>query len=398
MSVPGKMGWTVAGVAVALLAAVGLALVLPPSHARPAGAPGSAAAPPRSAPAAPACGAHLGLLGALSGSATGLTGPVRNGVRLAVDRFTQRHPGCPVSLVELDTAGDPAKAAAAAGQAAADPHLLGVIGPLLPEEAASALPVLDRAGLPAITPTVTAGALSAHGWKVFHRAVAGDTAQALAAARYLTGTMAARKVYVVDDGSAYGTELADTVRRALGAAVVGSDRVRGRDVAGTVARLKATAADAIYYGGSYPGAGPLLAQLRRAGVSGTLVGGDRIDDPNLFTLTDGQYVDGTVATCASCAVIDDADFLTGYGTAFNAEPTGYAATAYDVTTIFLLGLAHGAGDRAAMLAFVNGYDGSGVAGRYRFTPAGEPDPAVMTVGIRQVRAGQFQWVGSVPGA
>jgi hypothetical protein len=62
----------------------------------------------------------------------------------------------------------------------------------------------------------------------------------------------------------------------------------------------------------------------------------------------------------------------------------------------MLGLAHGAGDRAAMLAYVNGYDGGGVGGRYRFAPNGEPDPAAANVGIMQIRAGQFQWVASVP--
>jgi branched-chain amino acid transport system substrate-binding protein len=397
--------WALAGLAIVLVAAVGLAVALPPSHARLVGAartrpsPAASSAPtggPVWPTTPPVCGLHLGLMGALSGFASGLSGPMRNGAKLAVDRFTQSHPGCAVSLVEFDTGGDRGKAATVAAQAAADPQLIGVVGPLLSGESASALPVLDRTGLPMITPSATSSALSAHGWKVFHRGLPNDTAQARGAARYLRETMGAKKVYVVDDGSAYGTEAAGTVRQALGSAVVGSERVPGTNFTGTVAKLKSSGADAVYYGGYYDGAGPLLSQMRKAGVGITLVAGDGIDDPELFTLADGQYIDGTIATCSACAVITDADFLQAYGTAFNAEPTGFAATAYDVTNIFLLGLAHGAADRRAMLTFVNGYDGPGVIGRHRFAPNGEPDPAAANVDIMQIRAGQFQWVASVP--
>jgi branched-chain amino acid transport system substrate-binding protein len=339
---------------------------------------------------------HLGFLGALSGAGGQLGQSIEQGAELAVNRYNKLHPDCAVSVVKLDSAGDPVKAPSLATQAAGDTQMVGLIGPLFSGESESSVPLLTRAGLPAITPSASRSALSGHGWRVFHRAIANDTEQGPAAARYIRDELHADKVFVIDDGSAYGQLVAGGARQGLGGAVVGTDRVlTGRSLSGIVQRVKTTGASVVYYGGYYDGAGPLLKELRAAGVTAAVVGGDGIDDPSLASLAGGQDIDGTVAT-APVTPASDAGFLAAFRSAYG-EPSPYAGVAYDVANIFLVGIEHGVGTRAAMLDFVNSYDGAGVCGGYRFTANGELDPSRVRVGILVFRGGQFVYERSEPG-
>lgn len=369
---------------VILIAAIGVAVGVRLSRSHPAAASST-----------PVCDAHLAVLGALSGSSASLGISIRQGAQVAVDRYNQQHSGCAVTLVGLDSGGDSTKAATLAAQAVADPHMMGLIGPVFSSEATSVLPVLDRAGLTAITPSASDAGLSTTGGHVFHRAIVSDTAQATATAAYIRDTMAAKRVFIVDDDSSYGARTSDAVQSALAGLVVGTDRVtRGQSLAGAVADLKRSGADVVYYGGFYYGAGPLLSAMRKAGVTTPLIGGEGIDDPAFFTQAAGGDVDGTLASCAACRPISDAGFLGAFHAAFHAEPTGYAAVAYDTANIFLSGLAHGAGTRPAMLAYVNAYNAAGMAGRYRFDRSGTGELAAGygTVGIVRADAGTFTWV------
>jgi branched-chain amino acid transport system substrate-binding protein len=404
--------------ALLLLAAVAIALFVRITYHKPtatasrsgAGSPSASNSPtpaapptpPAPAPAvalptgAPVCGAHLGYLGPLSDAAGDFGTSIKQGAQLAVDRYNAEHLGCEVSLVPLDSQGDPDRASAQAQQAVDDRLMLGVIGPVLAGETEAALPVLNRASLATITPSASQSTLSTHGWRVFHRAIPSDGAQGPAAAHYITDALHANKVFVIDDGSSYGVAMTGGVRAALGRAVVGTDRVRaGRSFAGTVTKVKASGATVVYYGGFYDTAGALLNQMRTAGVTATLVGGDGMHDATLSTSAGGQSLNGTVITNL-VAPASDPGFVAGYRGAYQTGPGDYSGTAYDVANIFLLGLGHGVGTRADMLNFVNTYAGSGVAGTYRFTPVGDLDPGGAKVAILVYQHGWFLYQTSEP--
>jgi branched-chain amino acid transport system substrate-binding protein len=347
---------------------------------------------------APVCGAHLGFLGPLNGPAGDFGTSIKQGAQLAVDGYNAQHPGCTVTLVPLDSQGEPTLVPALAHQAVADPQLLGIVGPVLSSESEVAGPTLNQAGLALITPSASRGTLSAHGWRVFHRAIPNDVSQGPAAGHYIKDGLHADKVFVVDDGSIYGVEMTTGVRPVLGSAVVGTDRVRaGGSFAGTAAKVKASGATVVYYGGYYDAAGALLNQLRSAGVTATLVGGDGMDDPSLPNNAGGQSMDGTVVTNL-VAPATDPGFVAGYRGAYGTTPGDYSGPAYDAANIFLLGLGHGVGTRAAMLDFVNRYAGNGVGGSYRFTPSGDLDVSGAKVAILVYQGGQFTYQTSEPAA
>ena len=402
------------GAVVLALVAAGVAVVVWSSHRAPrnAAAGVSSAPSPAGSPSlsrspmvvtgplpsgAPVCGAKLAFIGSLTGPVGSLATSVRQGAQLAINEYNQAHAGCTVTLVDFDTQGDTGRTTTVATAAAADQQVVGVIGPLLSREVNGALPVLDRAGLTAITATATTPGLSTNGWRVFHRAIPHDAEQGTAAARYISRDLHATKVFVVDNGSQYGATIAETVRSALGGAVAGTDRGHQGQTSftTTVGRIKASGATAVFYGGFADEAGALVTQLRAAGSTATLVGGDGINE-STFIAAAGQNAEGAVSTCA-CVPSTDPRFDSAFRTAYGVGPGDYSGTAYDVANIFLVGLAHGVGTRADMLGFVNAFDGTGVSGGYRFTGTGELDPARVSVAVFVVRGGRFTYDRAEPG-
>jgi len=112
----------------------------------------------------------------------------------------------------------------------------------------------------------------------------------------------------------------------------------------------------------------LLQQLREAGFTGLFAGPDGLKDPQ-FIKAAGESAKDAVLSCpcgpASAAFSDE------YTKKFGQAPGTYSVEAYDAATILLTGIDSGAVTRPALLDFVKGYDGQGVARKYQWTDTGE---------------------------
>lgn len=341
-----------------------------------------------------ACGLKIGFFGALTGDAAGLGIHMRNGAKLAIDQYNKENADCTVSLQEYDSQGDPAKAPALAQQAAQDAKVVVMNGPAFSGESEVANPIFDAAGLPAISPSATRPSLSTKGWKIFHRGVGNDESQGPAAGRYIQNVIKAEKVYVVDDQSAYGAGLSDEVKKVLGTAVVGSDKVavKQTNFSAVVTKIRNSGATSLFFGGYYTEAGLLLKQLKGAGWTGQMVAGDGVNDANFISVAGQAVAEGTVLTCP-CAPATEAKgtFVTDYKAAFdNAEPGTYADVSYDITTIMLEGIKEGKATRADLLSWINAYNKAGPATgvTYKFESNGELDPTQVIVWAFKVTAGK----------
>ncbi|HEY0701052.1 MAG TPA: branched-chain amino acid ABC transporter substrate-binding protein [Micromonospora sp.] len=341
-----------------------------------------------------ACDLKIAFFGPLTGDAAGLGIHMRNGTKLAIDQYNEKNADCKVNLQEYDSQGDPAKAPALAQQAVADNKVIGIIGPAFSGESEVADPIFDAAGLPTITPSATRPSLSTKSWKVFHRGVGNDESQGPAAGRYIKSVMKAEKVYVVDDQSAYGAGLADEVKKVLGAAVVGTDKVQVKQTnfSAVSTKIKSSGATVLFFGGYYTEAGLLLKQLKGAGWKGTMVAGDGVNDANFVKVAGEQVAEGTVLTCPCApATAAKGTFVTDYKKAFaDAEPGTYADVSYDITNVMLEGIKAGKATRADMLAFIKAYNKAGAATgvTYKFEASGELDPAQVIVWAFKVQAGK----------
>lgn len=338
-----------------------------------------------------ACGSKIAFFGALTGSSAALGINENNGVKLAVDKYNKENANCKVELVSLDSQGSPDQAPGLAQKAIDDTKILGIVGPAYSGESEAAGPLFNEAGLVTITPSATRPSLAEQKWKTFFRAVGNDFSQGPAAGNYIKNVLKADKVYVIDDQSAYGAGLADEVKKLLGPAVVGSDKVQGEgkqtEFSAVVTKVKAAGVKAIFYGGYYQEAGLIRKQLTAAGVTAPLVAGDGVNDAAYITSAGAAAAEGTILTCP-CQPATEArgTFAQEYKALTGTDPGTYSDTAYDAANILLAGIKAGKTTREGLLEFVKGYSGEGVAASYKFVENGELDPA-------QVKVWAFKVVG-----
>lgn len=338
------------------------------------------------------CGNKIAFFGALSGGNANVGINPRDGAGLAVAQYNAANAGCQVELVSVDSQGDPLLAPALAQKVVEDPKVLAVVGPVFSGESEAANPILDAGGVTVITPSATRPSLAEQGWKTFHRVVGSDAVQGPAAGRYIKSVLRAQRVVVIDDTSAYGKGLADEVRRVLADLVVRSAVVQPRqaDFTAVVADIRSNGADAVFYGGYYAEAGPLLRRMRTAGIKATFIAGDGAKDRGLLLGAGNSAAEGAVLTCP-CLPPDKAKgtFTRDFTAAFGRAPGTFSAEAFDATNILLAGIEAGNLTRASLLAFVNAYDGDGIATTYRFDSKGEIAEAAVTIWAYRVVNGEI---------
>ncbi|EWT02895.1 transporter [Intrasporangium oryzae NRRL B-24470] len=340
-----------------------------------------------------ACDLKIGMFGALTGPNANLGIYIQNGVNLALDDYNKKHPNCQVKLENYDSQGDPTQAPGLAKKAIDDKKVVGIVGPAFSGESKAADPLFNEAGLVTITPSATNPKLADNGWKTFFRALGNDATQGPAAAKYIKDTLKATKPFVMDDASEYGKGLADIVRQDLGSAVVGNDTIQQKqtDFSASVTKVKASGADALFYGGYSPEAAPLIKQLRDAGWKGTFVVADGVKDQS-FIDNAKTAAEGTIITCP-CVPADVApEFAAAYKAKFGQDPNTYSGEGYDSATILLDGIAAGK-TRATMVDFVKSYDKKGVTKQLKFDAKGES--ADIKVYAYKVENGKIVSVGEI---
>jgi len=324
------------------------------------------------------------------------------GAQLAVDEFNTANPNCQVTLeVEAGSGGETA-AADAANKIVATPQALAVVGPKRSGDAEVAAPILNTGGVPFISATATRTDLSAHGWNMFHRVVGTNKSLGIAAVRYMTETLGAAKIAVIDDATPFSIDLASTVTQTLGAnaTVVGTIIDDPATTTAIVAQLAGFGAtDAVYFAGYELKAASLLHQLRAAGISSTFVGSDTLPSATFLDAA-GNEAEGVIATCL-CTPLSEIsagdDFATRFSAKFpNADPNDeYAAEAFDATNLVLATIASGNHDRASIANAISSITWNGITRTIHFDANGEvTDPVVW---VSEVHGGSFQPIGHVSG-
>jgi branched-chain amino acid transport system substrate-binding protein len=316
------------------------------------------------------CDVNLAFLGPETGDYANLGLNIVNGAKVALDEFSADS-DCKVEIKEFDSQGNPEKATPLATQIINDDSIVGVIGPTFSGETDATGAAFAEAGLVTVSASATNPDLSKNGWDTFHRLLGNDATQAPAAAKYIKETLGAKKVFVVDDASEYGKYIADGVASELGDLVVDTDTVQQKqtDFGPTVTKVKASGADALWYGGYYTEAGLLVKQLRAAGWKGTFLSGDGSNDPGFVEAAGASAAEGAILTCP-CAPSTD-DFIAKYKEVNNSEPGTYSAEGYDAANVLLQGIADGSTDRQGLLDWVNSYDSDGLTKHIKWDESGE---------------------------
>jgi branched-chain amino acid transport system substrate-binding protein len=308
------------------------------------------------------CGKNLAFMGALTGDAGALGQNMVGGIELALQQYNDKNPDCQVNLKKFDSQGSPDTAPGLATQIVNDDSIFGLIGPGFSGESLATGKTFFEAGLPSISPSATNVTITQQGWTTWHRVIGNDDAQGKADAAYLTGDGGATKVFVIDDGQDYSKGLAGTVKDALGDALADSDQISvgQTDMSAAVTKVKASGADAVFYGGYYTEAGLLAKALRQGGFTGLFMSGDGSEDPNFVKVAGGDAAEGAVLSAPAGPPPAD----------FGASGL-YATQSYDATNIFLAALDDGASTPEEINTFIGSYTGDGVSGPIAFDENGD---------------------------
>jgi branched-chain amino acid transport system substrate-binding protein len=300
----------------------------------------------------------IGVIAPLTGALSELGLGIRNSVDLAIRQANEKGtvPGYELVLAAEDDAADPATGANAANKLASDPEVAGVIGTLNSSVAQSVAPVLSRVNITQISPantnpTLTRGPKPEDApqrvWPTYHRTATTDTFQGPFAADYALGDGGFKSAFVIHDKKTYGQGLAQTFSNRFkekGGTIAGTETVNenDRDFGAVVTKVIGAKPDMVYYGGEYPAAGPLAAQLADRGFKGPLMGGDGIYASDFFKGS-GDKGDGTLATSIGepVANLESAkQFVADYEAAgFSEGFSAYGAQSFDAANILIQGMA-----------------------------------------------------------
>jgi branched-chain amino acid transport system substrate-binding protein len=341
----------------------------------------------------------IGFMGAQTGPNAQLGINISNGVELALEQHNAKSGVSQVKLIKYDTQGDPTQATNQAKKAITD-KVVGVVGPAFSGESKTAVPILDEAGIPNVSPSATAVTLAANGWKTWHRVLANDNVQGPGAADFLSKTVGAKTVAVIDDQSEYGKGLADAVRKQLatdGVKVAVNDSINpdASSFSSTINKVKPASVDAVYFGGYYSAAGKLVKQLRDGGVQGTFMSGDGTLDAQFIT-GGGAAAEGALLTCTCSSAVGSTDpavqkFATDYKAKFNVDPATYSAEGFDATNAFLQAIDAGKTSTTDINDFVTKIDFKGVSKQIKFTDTGELAGNLLFV--TEVKDGKLAFLG-----
>jgi class 3 adenylate cyclase/ABC-type branched-subunit amino acid transport system substrate-binding protein len=230
---------------------------------------------------------HMPLSG--PGASEGIA--VRNAVRLAIDQTNEagRLAGVELAVKAHDTSGDdeapsPAAAAAAARTMAADPRTIAAVGPFTSPEAASTIPITNRAGLLECSPANSwsgltkpdQGALefrAAHPRRInYVRLSPSSDVVTRALAAFATHDLDAESALVIAEPAWRSDDSEFTEAfTALGGQVVHTELKAGTSPAAALEPLRdgGSSPDVVVFAGDTPGAARVRRAMREAGRGST---------------------------------------------------------------------------------------------------------------------------------
>ncbi len=347
------------------------------------------------------------------GSVSPLTGPQAhlgkdnaNGARLAIDEInaagvTLGGKKFKFELLAEDDQADP-RTATVVAQKMVDQHVAGVLGHLNSGTSIPASKIYADAGIPQISPSATAIAYTAQGFKTAYRVMTNDLQQGKVLGEYAVMKLGAKRIAIIDDRTAYGQGLADEVEKAAKAAggeIVAREFTtdRSTDFLAILTSIKAKNPDVVFYGGMDAQGAPMVRQLHSLGLKAKFLGGDGVQTTEFLKLA-GADAEGVTGSSPGLPI----DIMPG-GKEFREKFTAkygaiqnYAPYAYDAARAMVeaMKLADSV-DPKQYLAQLPRVQFTGVTGQIGFDEKGDIRGGAIT--LYRVRNGKWEVLETVRG-
>lgn len=283
----------------------------------------------------------------LSGGSATIGEAIKLGAQLALDENAAKFKelGFELQLVPYDDQADPKKGVANAQLIGSDQAILGVVGHYNSGVAIPSSEIYEKYSLPMVSPANTATDVTDRKLKTVNRIVARDDFQGPAGAEFAVKTLGAKKIFIIQDKTAYGTGLAEAFKGAaekLSAEIQGFEGITigEKDFNGVINQVIAKKPDLVYFGGMYTEGGLLIKQAREKGYNGPVMGGDGMDSSTLVEIA-GNSILNTYLTSAAgvtTATEEGKKFAEKYQSQFGKGIESYSAYGYDAMSVLLKGL------------------------------------------------------------
>lgn len=356
-----------------------------------------------------------------TGSANAQTTTMVNGIKMAVEEAGGKIGNYTLVYEDWDDASakkgdwDPEVEAANADKAVKDPSVMAYIGTYNSGAAKIAMPILNKANLPMISPANTYTGLTKPGMgepnepgvyrpsgKInYFRVVPADDIQGMAAAEWIK-KVGGKTVYVLDDRGLYGKGVADVFVASapdFGLQVLGREGIdpKAQEYRSLMTKIKAMNPDWIYYGGTtQTNAGQIAKDIVAVGLAAKLMVPDGCFEEAFIQAAGAENVAGRAHVTFGGVPPEQltgkgAEFVKKYREKFKAEPQAYAVYGYTAAKVALDGLLKTANkDRAALRdAIAAAEQKDGALGTWKFDKNG--DTTMTTMSGNVIENGKFKF-------
>jgi len=285
---------------------------------------------------------------ALTGDESALDLPAANGAKLAVKEINDAGGvlGKQIDFIVHDSQYKMDVTAQTAKQFVEQDKVEAMIGYTDTDSVLASGPTFQSAGIPFITVGATSPKIPDQVGDQMYLAAFGDNVQAAAGAEYALKTFGPNAYLLWDKGVEYTTLLGAYFKSRFteaGGTIVLEDSYddKATDFSAQIAKMKALSpAPDFYYIAAMPyNIGPLVKQMRDAGITGPIVGGDGYDTPDLVSVAGAAADNVLFSTHALMDAAGGTDgikkFMAAYNTEYGHDPeNAFAALGYD--TVYLL--------------------------------------------------------------
>jgi branched-chain amino acid transport system substrate-binding protein len=340
------------------------------------------------------------------GASAPLTGPQahlgkdnENGTRMAIDDANAK--GIVIGgrkvhfeLISEDDQADP-KTATIVAQKLVDNKVSGVIGHMNSGTSIPAAKIYSDNGIVQISPSATAVAYTAQGYKTAFRVMANDAQQGHVLGEYAAKNLGAKNIAVIDDRTAYGQGLADEFIKAAqanGAQIVAHEYTNDKamDFTAVLTAVKGKKPDLLFYGGMDAQGGPMAKQVKALALNLKFMTGDGSYTPEFIKLA-GDAAEGAYASLPGVPLDKmpggmefEKRFVAKYGVI-----QLYAPYCYDAVNMMIAAMQKvGSADPAKYLPALANTSYDGVTAQIQFDAKGDLKGGAITV--YQVQHGKWQ--------
>ncbi len=328
----------------------------------------------------------IGHIGPVSGPQAHFGKDDENGVRMAIEDLNAK--GMEIAgkkvkfqIVAEDDAADP-KQGTAAAQKLCDDKVAGAVTFVNSGVAIPASKVFHDCGIPMVTGAATNPDLTKPGWNTTYRVIANDNALGAALANYTAHVLKLKNVAVIDDRTAYGQGLASVYKKdaeKLGVKIVASEFTNDKatDFMAILTSIKAKKPEAIFYGGMYGQAGPMLRQMAQLGMNDVkMFGGDGICVLELAKVAAGaKTLDNVVCADGGASIAKmpgGIEWKKRYDAKFPGQFQVYSPYFYDGVMLLADAMKRAnSWDPKVYIPFLQKADFQGVTSRIQFESNGE---------------------------